>query len=117
MSQLTFQQGENMNKKILTTGARLLLGLIFFVFGLNGIFNFIPAPAVMPQAALDYFGALMATKFFMPLLIATEIICGALLLARVASPLALVILAPVTLNIMLTHVFLTPGATNLINPA
>ena len=60
-----------MNKKILTTGARLLLGLIFFVFGLNGIFNFIPAPAVMPQAALDYFGALMATKFFMPLLIAT----------------------------------------------
>ena len=37
----------------LPTGARLLLGLIYFVFGLNGVLNFLPSPP-MPETAMGF---------------------------------------------------------------
>jgi putative oxidoreductase len=107
---------EDSTVKHAQTVARILLGLIYFVFGLNGFLNFIPPPAVMPEGATSFFMALMGTGYFLPLLKTTEVVCGALLLARVAVPLALVILAPITLNILFFHFFLTPGLENLIMP-
>jgi putative oxidoreductase len=105
-----------MNKKI-TTAARLLLGLIFFVFGANGFWHFLPiTPPPMPEAAITYMTGLNATGYFIPLLGATETICGLLLLIGFAAPLALIILAPVVLNIFLFHFFLTPGLQNLALP-
>jgi len=44
------------NKVVLA--ARFLLGLIFFVFGLNGFFHFMP-PSPMPDPAIHFFGALV----------------------------------------------------------
>jgi putative oxidoreductase len=100
-----------------TTGARLLLGLIFFVFGLNGFLNFIPPPPEgLPEAATNFFGAIISTGYFIPLLKVTEITCGLLLLTGFAAPLALVILAPITIQIFFFHLFLTPGIQNLIVP-
>lgn len=100
----------------IATPARLLLGLIYFVFGLNGFLNFIPVPETMPEGAMMFGGAMMATGYFIPVLKLTETICGLLLLFGLAAPLALVVLAPITLNILLFHAFLTPGAGNLIMP-
>ncbi len=97
-------------------GSRLLLGLLFFVFGLNGFLNFIPAPADMPAAAQAFMGGMMSASYFLPVLKGTEVICGLLLLSGFAAPLALVILAPITLQILLFHGFLTPGIQNLILP-
>ena len=88
--------------------ARILLGLIFFVFGLNGFFNFLPQPE-LPQEASDFFGALFATGYFFPFLKGTEVVCGLLLLIGRYVPLALTVLAPVVLNIVLFHVFLAPA--------
>lgn len=88
--------------------ARILLGLIFFVFGLNGFFNFLPPPE-LPQAANDFFGAMFATGYFLTFVKLTEVVCGALLLIGRFVPLALTILAPVVLNIVLFHVFLAPA--------
>ena len=88
--------------------ARILLGLIFFVFGLNGFFNFLPPPEV-PAPAGEFLGAMVATGYFMTLVKITEVVCGALLLAGRFVPLSLVILAPVVLNIVLFHVFLAPA--------
>jgi putative oxidoreductase len=104
-------------KKYAPCIARILLGLIYFVFGLNGFLNFIPMqPDQVPPAALAFFGAMMATGYFIYALKATEVICGALLLSGFYVPLALVILAPITLQILLFHTFLTPGAGNLVMP-
>lgn len=86
--------------------ARILLGLIFLVFGLNGFLHFIPQPAP-PEPALAFFVALVATGYMIPLLFATQIAGGALLLAG-KVPLGLVLLAPVIVNIFLFHVFLAP---------
>lgn len=100
-----------MNKSaqtIATLVARVLLGLIFFVFGLNGFLHFIPAPQPSPDA-LAFVGALAATGYMIPLLKAIEVVAGALLLANRAVPFALVLLAPIVVNIAGFHIVLEPG--------
>jgi len=72
--------------------ARILLGIVFVVFALNGFLPFLPQPE-MPQAAIAFFGALAASGFMLPLLFATQLIGGALLLLGMV-PLGVVILAP-----------------------
>lgn len=102
-------------KKYGYMGARLLLGVIYFVFGLSGFFQFMPQPE-LPEAAMNFFGAMAATGYFITVIKGTEVVCGALLLSGFAVPLALVILAPITLQILLFHAFLTPGLQNVIVP-
>lgn len=94
------------------TAARLLLGLAFFVFGLNGFLNFIPAPSEpIPPGAAAFGGALAATGYMFPLVKGTEVLAGALLLANRFVPLALALLAPVLVNIVLFHGFLAPSGS------
>ena len=87
--------------------ARSLMGLVFLVFGLNGFLQFIPKPPP-PQAARDFFGALFATGYMLKLIFGTQAIGGALLLLGVAVPFALTILAPVIVNIIAFHIYLSP---------
>jgi uncharacterized membrane protein YphA (DoxX/SURF4 family) len=89
--------------------ARILLGLVFFVFGLNGFLNFLPAPPQMDGPAGAFMGALAATKYMFPLIKATEVVAGLLLLVGRFVPLGLTLLAPVIVNIAAFHIFLSPG--------
>jgi uncharacterized membrane protein YphA (DoxX/SURF4 family) len=92
----------------LPTAARLALGLVFFVFGLNGLLHFLPQPP-LPASALGFVGGLAGAGYFFPLLKVTEILAGALLLAGVVVPFALTLLAPIVVNIAAFHLFLAPG--------
>ncbi len=92
-----------MNKAAL--GARILLGLIFTVFGINGFLQFLPMPP-MNEAAQAYMGALFQTGFFFPVLKGTEVICGVMLLTGLWVPLALTVLAPIVIQIFLFHAFI-----------
>lgn len=94
--------------RILPLVARVLLGLIFFVFGLNGFLHFLPMPP-HPGPADDFGRALAATGYMFPLLKGTEVVAGAALLAGRWVPLALTVLAPIVVNIAAFHIFLTPG--------
>lgn len=94
--------------KVAVLIARILLGLIFFVFGLNGFLQFMPAPEMNPEA-MSFMGALMATGYMMPLIKAVEVVGGAMLLAGVFVPLGLIILAPGIVNIFFFHLFLDNG--------
>jgi putative oxidoreductase len=106
--------------KYVYTAARLILGLIYFVFGGMGLamaFGLLQlTPPPMPPAAEAYMTGIMATGYFFPLLKVTEVACGLCLLTGVAAPAALVIIAPVTLHIILHHLCLTPGLNNAILP-
>jgi uncharacterized membrane protein YphA (DoxX/SURF4 family) len=95
-------------KKYAPIAARILLGLIFFVFGLNGFLHFLPQPP-LPSAGGQFVGALIQTGYLFPLVKATEVVAGALLLAGRFVPLALVLLAPIIINIAGFHIFLVPG--------
>ena len=89
-----------------TLFARLLLGLIFVG---SGIAFFMVPPPPMPEGPVaDFFKGMMATQYFFYLLKGTEIVAGLLLLAGMFVPLALVVLAPIVLNIFLVHLFLMP---------
>ena len=91
--------------------ARFLMGLMFFVFGLNGFLNFIPPPKTLPEGAGAFFGALMKTGYMLPLISGTQVIVGALLLSNRFVPLALALIAPVIVNIVAFHVFLEPSGS------
>ena len=88
--------------------ARILLGLIFTVFGVMGLFQLGPQPELEGQAA-DFMNGLVGSGYFWPMLKIAEIACGLLLLSGMGVPLALVILAPVTTNIVAFHLFLEPA--------
>lgn len=101
-------------------GARVLLGLIYFVFGLMGLAMTLglmkmPEPN-MPEAAMTFMKGMAAAVYFMPVLKVTETLGGLCLLTGFAAPAALVILAPVTLHIILFHAYLTPGVNNICLP-
>jgi uncharacterized membrane protein YphA (DoxX/SURF4 family) len=90
------------------TGTRLLLGVIFFVFGLNGFLQFLPQPPVAGKA-MEFMGGLAAAGYMFPLIKGIEVIAGALLLTNRFVPLALAPLAPNVVNIVLFHAVLAPG--------
>ena len=88
--------------------ARVVLGLVFFVFGLNGFLHFLPQPPMSGPPA-DFAGALFATGYMFPLIKGTEVAAGLLLIANRYVPLALAVLAPVLVNIIAFHAFLAPA--------
>ena len=97
-----------------TTGARCALGFVFFASGLAGLLNLLPPPSTpMPEGAMALGAALLKTGYMFPLIKGTETLAGALLLANCFVPLALVLLAPVLVNIVAFHAFLTPGEVGL----
>jgi putative oxidoreductase len=90
------------------TAARLLLGLLFTTFGLNFFFHFLPMPP-STDAMGAITGAIYGTGYMFQFIKLTEIICGLLLLSGFFVPLALVVLAPITVNIVLMHGMLDPA--------
>jgi putative oxidoreductase len=89
--------------------ARILLGLVFLASGIVGLLNLVPPPPDMPERMMTFNTGLMASGYFFPFLKATETICGLLLISGFFVPLALVILAPISINIFLVHAFLMPS--------
>lgn len=93
--------------KIAVTIARVLLGLMFLVFGLNGFLHFIPTEPPPAGAARQFLGALAASNFMTPVF-ALQLMGGVLLLANRFVPIALVLLGPVIVNILMYHALMAP---------
>ena len=89
-------------------GARLALGLLFTVFGLNGFLHFIDIPPAEGDAG-SFMGGLAASGYFFPFLAGTQVVVGLALLTNFFAPLALVVLAPITINIVLYHTLAPDG--------
>jgi len=91
--------------KIVTLIARLLLGLVFFVFGLNAFLHFIPA--VLPSGLAGQFVNVLIQSHYVLFVGAVQVTGGALLLVNRYVPLALTLLGPVIVNILLYHLLLS----------
>src|ERR1035438_8240506 len=92
--------------KALIITSRILLGLIFTVFGLNGFLHFIPMPPPS-GAAGQFFGAMFVSHYIFAVLV-LEITAGVLLLVNRFALVALVILGPILVNIALFHITMSP---------
>lgn len=87
---------------------RILLGLMFMVFGLNGFLNFMPAPKEMPENIMTALGGLMKGGY-MTVVSGTEVIVAVMLLLNRFVPLALALLAPIVVGIITFHIALAPA--------
>jgi len=94
--------------KIAALISRLLLGLSFVVFGLNGFLHFIPSPPLPGGTAGQFIGAMMASHWA-EVVSGFQVLCGALLLLNRFVPLALTILGPILVNILLFHILMNPS--------
>ncbi len=99
-----------MNLKV-TMGARYALGVLFLIFGSNGLMmimtgnGFIPMPPPNPEMGAAM-GGLFAAKYLMPLVKVIQITSALMLLSNKFTNLAVTLLGPVVINIFLMHLFL-----------
>jgi putative oxidoreductase len=100
-------------KKRIPTIARVILGLIFLGSGIGGFVSHFAFPPDLPEGLATFVKGLAASSYFLPLLKSTETLCGLMLVSGAFVPLALVVLAPIIINIFLTHLFLLPSGLPL----
>jgi uncharacterized membrane protein YphA (DoxX/SURF4 family) len=82
---------------------RILLGLMFLIFGLNGFLNFIPMPKDLPQDVVTVSSGLMKGGYI-TVVAAVEVLVAVMLLTGRFVPLALALLAPIVVGIVTFHV-------------
>jgi uncharacterized membrane protein YphA (DoxX/SURF4 family) len=90
---------------------RVLLGLVFAVFGSNAFLHFIPMPPMQGQAGA-FIGALIGSGYIY-VVAGLQVVGGLLLLVGRFIPLGLTLLGPVIVNIILYHIFLDPSGLML----
>jgi putative oxidoreductase len=88
---------------------RFILALGLLVYGINKFVGFMPIPE-LPESGSSFMSSLRATGYVLPFVGVLEIIIGLLLLLNKSVPFALLLLAPISANIILFHLFLDlPG--------
>jgi putative oxidoreductase len=88
---------------------RILLGIMLVVFGANKFLHFIPMELPSGSAG-DFMNSLGATGYIFPVVGVLEVVVGILLLMKKWIAFALILLAPISVNILLFHLFLDiPG--------
>jgi putative oxidoreductase len=97
--------------KIAVIIARVLMGLIFVFFGLNGFLQFLKAP--MPTGLAGEFLTVLFQSHYVLFICVVQVVGGLLLLVNRYVPLALTLLGPVVVNIILYHLLLNPTAAYL----
>ena len=97
--------------KIIAIVARLLLGLTFLVFGLNGFLHFLSMPA--PTGVAGQFMGALFVSHYLAVIFLIQLVAAILLLVNRYVPLALTLLAPVIFNILLFHILMAPSGLPL----
>jgi len=93
--------------KIATIVARVLLGLIFAVFGSNAFLHFIPMPPLPQSLAGDYTRVFIASGYVY-VIGALQVAGGLLLIIGRFVPLGLTILGAIIFNILVFHALMAP---------
>ena len=94
--------------RYVTPALRILSGVLYVIFGLNGFLVFIPVPETLPPDVLDFLNALTGSGYMMQLIGTTQIVAGVLLVVNRFVPLALALLVPFLVNSIAFHVVLEP---------
>ena len=93
--------------KIAVMIVRTLMGLMFLFSSIVVLFKLAPQPELKGGAKL-FMEGMAATVYLLPLIKVTELLCGTAFLSGRFVPLATVVIFPITVNILLYHVFLAP---------
>ncbi len=97
-----------MKNKILFV-ASLLFGLMFINAGLNKFFHYMPVPKDLPEGLIKVMTAFMEIKWLLPLIAVAEITGGLLFITNKYRALGAIIILPVMIGILLTHIIHAPS--------
>ncbi len=86
---------------------------MFINSGLNKFFNYIPIPKDLPEGLIKLMGAFMEIKWLLPLIAVAEIIGGILVIIPKYRALGAIIIFPVMVGILLTHIINAPSGFDL----
>lgn len=95
--------------KIAVIILRILLGLLYAFSAVVVLFNLVPQPEMPPGNVKTFMDGMVASGYLLTLTKITELVCGLALITGLFAPLATVIIFPVSLNILLFHVFTAQG--------
>lgn len=87
----------------------LLFGLMFINSGLNKIFQYMPMPKDMPENMMKVVEAFESIVWLMPLIAVVEIIGGVLVIIPKYRALGAILIFPIMIGILLTHIFNAPS--------
>jgi uncharacterized membrane protein YphA (DoxX/SURF4 family) len=104
-----------MKRKILFV-VSLLFGLMFINAGLNKFFNYMPIPKDIPEGMLKLMGAFMTITWLIPLIATVEIVGGILFITNKYRALGAIIIFPVMIGILLTHLINDPSGLPIVLP-
>jgi uncharacterized membrane protein YphA (DoxX/SURF4 family) len=104
MGSTSNQTGGKSFTRFLPHIARVLLALMFLLFGLNGFLNFIPQPKEVPQDLITI-GMALKKGGFMDVVSGVEVLVALLFLINRFVPLALTLLAPILVAILTFHIY------------
>jgi len=90
-------------------GLSLLTGLMLINAGLNKFLNYIPVPEDLPENMKRINDAFMEIGWLMPLIGAAEILGGILFIIPKTKALGALIIFPVMVGILLTHIIIMPS--------
>lgn len=97
-----------MKQKIIF-GLSLLTGLMLINAGLNKFLNYIPVPEDLPENMKRINDAFMEIGWLLPLIGAAEILGGILFIIPKTRALGALIIFPVMVGILLTHIIIMPS--------
>lgn len=97
-----------MKKKILLV-IGILFGLMFINSGLNKFLNYMPVPDDLPVEMVKLMTAFMTIGWLMPLVAVAEIVGGALFMIPKFRALGAIVIFPIMVGIVLTHIFNAPS--------
>ena len=101
-----------MKKKILLV-VSILFGLMFINSGLNKFFSYMPMPKEMPENMMKVMTAFMEIGWLMPLVATAEIVGGLLFITNKFRALGAIIIFPIIIGILLTHITASPSGLPL----
>ena len=99
--------------RIFTIIARVLLGLVFVVFGSNAFLHFLPMPPLPQGVTGEYLHAFFASGYVY-VIGGFQLVGGLLLLIGRFVPLGLTILCAIIVNIWAFHLLMAPELAGLV---
>ncbi|WP_374948420.1 DoxX family protein [Mucilaginibacter sp.] len=94
--------------KIAMIIVRTLMGLFLLFASISYFFNLVKPTTPPPPATVTYMNGL-AVVHLMPIVKGIELICGLLLVIGRFAALATVVIFPITVNILLLHIYADPA--------
>lgn len=95
--------------KTATNISRIILGLLYLIFGLDFFFHFIPYQPNHTGAAAAFKNGLMAAPYFYPMMKYLQVAAGVSLLINRYAPFSAVVMFPISVNVFLFHTILVPS--------